>query len=183
MKERIKHLILFIVLVAIDQASKYWVKTDLAENGPIEIIPDVFSLQFHTNTGAVWGMMSGKTTFLSIFTFIVLAFIIFFYTKIPSSKKHNVLKVIVVCIMAGAVGNLIDRVFLGYVVDFLYFELINFPLFNFADMCLTVSSFLLFVLALFYYKDEDFAFLDQIFRRKKKIINSNDNSDDSSDSE
>jgi signal peptidase II len=69
--------------------------------------------------------------------------------------------------LAGAVGNLIDRVLLGHVVDFIYFEIINFPLFNFADSCLTVSSILLFLLAIFYYKDEDFAFLDQIFRRKK----------------
>lgn len=174
MKERIKHIILFIILVVIDQVTKYWVRTDLAQNGPIILIPDVFSLQYLQNTGAVWGMMSGKTTFLSIFTIIVLVFIIYLYFKIPSGKKYNVLKVIVVCIMAGAVGNLIDRVFLGFVVDFIYFELINFPLFNFADCCLTVSSVLLFILAVFYYKDDDFAFLDQVFHRKRVKHSSQD---------
>lgn len=167
MKERIKHFLLFIVLLVIDQASKYWVRTDLAQREPIVLIRDVLSLQFLKNTGAVWGLMSDKTTFLSIFTLIVLIFIIYFYLKIPSGKKYNVLKVIVVFITAGAIGNLIDRIFLGYVTDFIYFELINFPLFNFADSCLTVSSILLFLLAIFYYKDEDFAFLDRVFRPKK----------------
>lgn len=167
MKQRIKHLLLFIVLIAIDQLTKYWVRTDLAHREPIVLIKDVLSLQFLKNTGAVWGLMSGKTTFLSIFTVVVLVFIIYFYLKIPTGRKYNVLKIIVVFITAGAVGNLIDRIFLGYVVDFIYFELINFPLFNFADCCLTVSSILLFLLAIFYYKDEDFGFLDQVFRFKK----------------
>jgi signal peptidase II len=183
MKERIKHLIIFIVLVAIDQLSKYWVRTDLAQNGPIILIPDVFSLQYLQNTGAVWGMMSGKTTFLSIFTVFVLAFIVYLYLKIPAGRKYNALKVIVVFIMAGAIGNLIDRVFLGFVVDFIYFELINFPLFNFADSCLTVSSILLFILAVFYYKDDDFAFLDQVFHIKRAKTGNQADSDSNTESD
>ncbi len=167
MKQRISHFIIFILLIIIDQVTKYWAKTELAAGGPLVLIPDVFSLQYHTNTGAVWGIMSGKTDLLSVFTGIVLIFIIFLYIKIPAGRRYNILKIIVVFIMAGAVGNWIDRIFLGYVIDFIYFELINFPLFNFADSCLTVSSLLLFLLAVFYFKDEDFAFLDQMFRRKK----------------
>ena len=58
--------------------------------------------------------------------------------------------------MAGAIGNLIDRISLKYVVDFIYFELIDFPIFNIADCYLTVSSFLLIILAIFYYKENDF---------------------------
>lgn len=168
MKERIKHLILFIILICIDQASKYWVRTVLANRDPIVVIPkNILKLQYHTNTGAVWGIFSGKAGILSIFTFFVLLLILFLYFKIPQGKKYNALKIIVVFILAGAVGNLIDRVLLGHVVDFIYIEIINFPLFNFADSCLTISSFLLFILAIFYYKDEDFAFLDRIFRSKK----------------
>jgi signal peptidase II len=177
MKERIKHLLLFIILIGIDQLSKFWVRTDLMNNEPINIIPEVLKLQYHENTGAVWGIMSGKVEFLRIFTFIVLLGIIYLYLKIPNGKKYNILKVIVVFILAGAVGNLIDRIFLSHVVDFIYFELINFPLFNIADSYLTVSSVLLFILAIFYYKDEDFAFLDQLFK-KKKPTTGNDNSSD-----
>ncbi len=168
MKERMKHLILFIILIVIDQVSKYWVRTDLINRDSLPIIPDVLKLQYHTNTGAVWGIMGGKVEFLRIFTLIVLVLILFFYTKIPREKRFRPLSIIIVFILAGAVGNLIDRFTLGHVVDFIYFELINFPLFNFADICLTVSSVLLFLLAIFYYKDEDFAFLDQMFRGKKK---------------
>lgn len=174
-KERIKHFILFIILVLIDQLSKYWVRTDLVKRESIVLILETLKLQYHTNTGAVWGILSGKVTYLSIFTFIVLILIGFVYFRVPYGKKYSVLKTIMVFIMAGAVGNLIDRVFLGYVVDFIYIELINFPLFNFADSCLTVASILLFILALLYFKDEDFAFIDQIFRKKKKAATEAEN--------
>lgn len=168
MKQKLRHLILFILLTVIDQGVKLWVRQTLMNNDPIVIIPDVFSLQYHENTGAVWGIMSGKVQFLSIFTFIILIFIVFLYFKIPQDKKYNPLKLITVFIVAGAVGNLIDRISLGHVVDFLYFELINFPLFNIADSYLTVSCIVLFLLAIFYYKDTDFEFLDRLFGTKKK---------------
>jgi len=177
-KVQIKHLLLFILLVAIDQVSKYWVRTVLAVREPVVIIPKVLKLEYHTNDGAVWGLMGGKVLFLKIFTFVVLILIAFFYLKVPKGKKFNVLKVLLVFIMAGAVGNLIDRVYLNYVVDFIYFELINFPLFNFADSCLTISSILLLILALFYFKDDDFAFLDQMFKRKAVTPKNNGDSID-----
>jgi lipoprotein signal peptidase len=166
MKERIKHLILLILLVGIDQGIKYWVKIALMNKEPFIIIPNVLNLQYCENSGAVWGIMSGKVDFLKILTLIILIAIVFFYFKIPTGKKYNILKILSVFIVAGAIGNLIDRFVLGYVVDFIYFEIINFPLFNFADSCLTVSSILLFILALFYYKEEDFAFLERAFRKK-----------------
>lgn len=168
MKERIKHLILFIILIGIDQGSKLWVRMVLANRDPIIIIPKVLNLQYQTNTGAAWSIMSGKGDFLKIFTIIILAVILYLYFKIPEGRRYNALKLLAVFIVAGAVGNLIDRFYLGYVVDFIYFEIINFPLFNFADSCLTVSSVLLFLFALFYYKDADFAFIDQAFKRKHK---------------
>ncbi len=184
MGQRIKHLLLFIILVAIDQLTKYWVRTDLISRNPIDIIPGVLNLQHTTNNGAVWGIMSGKVPFLIIFTMIVMVLIIFLYFKIPQAKKYNALKLLVVFIMAGAIGNFIDRIFLGHVIDFIYFELINFPLFNVADSYLTVSSVLLFILAIFYYKDDDFAFLEQLFKKKKVAADANteDAKDDSSDS-
>ncbi|MBP1757100.1 MAG: hypothetical protein H6Q59_3498 [Firmicutes bacterium] len=173
MKERLKHSLLFIILVAIDQGVKFWVRQTLMNKDPLIFIPDVFSFQYHENTGAVWGIMSGKVQFLSIFTLIILVFIVFLYLKIPQDRKFNALKLITVFIVAGAAGNLIDRIFLGHVTDFIYFELIDFPLFNVADSYLTVSCVVLFLLAVFYYKDSDFAFLDQIFGSKKKSIQNN----------
>lgn len=185
MKQRIKHLILFLLLVGIDQASKLWVKSRLMNKDPIVILKDVLNLQYHENSGAVWGILSGKVVYLTIFTFIIMLFILYLYFKIPKNKKFNALKIITVFILAGALGNLIDRIYLGYVVDFIYFKIIDFPLFNLADSYLTVSSILLMILALFYYKDEDFAFLDQIFRKnkKKRVVSEENAIDDESDEE
>lgn len=167
MKQRLRHLLYVILLVALDQVTKYYAKTTLKEEGPLILIPKVFNFQYHENDGAVWGILSGKMDFLVIFTIILMCFILFMYFKIPQEKKYNPILLIWVFIFSGAIGNFIDRIALGYVVDFIYFELINFPLFNVADMYLTVSCFLLFFLAIFYYKDEDFKFLDNMFKTKK----------------
>ncbi len=169
MKERMKHLLLFIVIVGIDQAVKFWVRIALMNQEPMVIIPKVLSLQYHENTGAVWGILSGKVQFLSIFTLIILILIGYLYFKIPQTKRLSALRIIAVVILGGAAGNLIDRFLLGHVVDYIYFEIIDFPLFNFADSCLTVSCILLFILSIFYYKDEDFAFMDQLLHKKKAV--------------
>lgn len=168
MIQRIRHFIYFILLILIDQASKYWARTYLKINGPVSIIPGVLSLTYHENTGAVWGIMTGKTAFLSVVTVILTVLLITFYFKIPRERKYLPVQIIWVFILAGAVGNFIDRISLKHVVDFIYFELIDFPIFNIADSYLTVSCFLLLILGLFYYKDNDLEFIENIFRSKKE---------------
>jgi signal peptidase II len=135
---------------------------------PIVIIPKVLTLQYHENTGAVWGILSGNVEMLALMSLIILAVLTFFYLKIPNEKKYNALKIILVFIAAGAFGNMIDRICLKHVVDFIYFEIIDFPLFNVADSYVTVSSVLLIILSLFYYKDKDFEFLEHIFKKEEK---------------
>lgn len=168
MKERIRHFIYLCILIALDQVTKIWAKTTLQENGPVTIIQDVFKLQYHENSGAVWGIMQGKASILSIMTIFILAVLFYLYIHIPKERKYKFLKLIFVFIGAGAIGNMIDRIAYNFVVDFIYFELINFPIFNVADCYVTVSSILMILLAIFYYKDEDLNFLDQMFKRKKK---------------
>ena len=177
MKQRIRHLIYFILLIIIDQATKYWARTILKKDGPISIIPGVLKLQYHENTGAVWGILTGKTAMLSVVTVILTALLIYLYFQIPKDKKFLPVQIIWVFILAGAVGNFIDRISLKYVVDFIYFELIDFPIFNIADSYLTVSCFLLLFLGIFYYKDKDLEFIDNLFGKKHKKeehINGND---------
>ena len=177
MKQRIRHLIYFILLIIIDQATKYWARTTLKKDGPISIIPGVLKLQYHENTGAVWGILTGKTAMLSVVTVILTALLIYLYFQIPKDKKFLPVQIIWVFILAGAVGNFIDRISLKYVVDFIYFELIDFPIFNIADSYLTVSCFLLLFLGIFYYKDKDLGFIDNLFGKKHKKeehINGND---------
>ena len=79
-------------------------------------------------------------------------------------RRYLVLRILAVLIVAGAIGNFIDRLRLGYVVDFFYFCLIDFPIFNVADIYVTVSTFVLLFVMFFYYKEED---LDRIFRGRK----------------
>jgi signal peptidase II len=83
------------------------------------------------------------------------------YFRVPGGPKYLPLRLVLIFICAGAAGNLYDRVVLHYVRDFIYFSLIDFPVFNVADMYVTVSVFVLIILIMFYYKDEDFQFLDR----------------------
>ena len=83
----------------------------------------------------------------------------------PVQRKFWPIRICMILICSGAIGNLIDRVRFNYVVDFLYFELIDFPIFNVADIYVTVSAIALCVLLLFVYKDDDF---DSLFKNKNK---------------
>ncbi len=165
--KKLRHLLYLIILIALDQLTKYFAVTQLKKE-PITIIPNVFKLLYHENTGAVWGILSNQTGLLIVFSSIIMIAMVFFYFKIPDNKRYNFLRIVLVFITAGAIGNLIDRIFRKYVVDFLYFELIDFPIFNVADCYVTVASIALIILFIFYYKDEDFEFLN----KKKKVSKS-----------
>jgi len=167
---RIRHAVYAVLLIVLDQLTKLWVRRELTDKD-ISLIPGVFKFTFVKNTGAVWGMGSGKAgsvIFLTVVTLIILVGIIYIYLKFPSDKKYYPLQVILMFIIAGAIGNLIDRIFLGYVTDFLYFELINFPVFNVADCYITVSCFVIIFLVLTVYKDEEFDFLSLKGPKNKK---------------
>lgn len=170
--KKIVHFLLLLILIGLDQYTKYFALTVLKGKESIQIIPKVLQLHYHENTGAVWGIMSGKISFLIIITSIILLGMIALYFKIPQAKRYNILRILIVLITAGAIGNLIDRCIRQYVVDFIYFELINFPIFNVADMYVTVSAILLLLLSIFYYKDEDFDFLSK--KDVKKDVNPNE---------
>ena len=164
MKKWIQHLFVVIGLVGVDQLTKLWARTQFAGGDSLVIIPNVFRFIYHENTGAVWGILSNQTFFLSIVTIIAIAAMLWFYVKMPKTKYYRPLLWILLFIASGAIGNLIDRVFFGYVTDFIYFELIDFPVFNVADCYVTVSVIVLAILSLFYYKDDDF----DCFSIKKK---------------
>lgn len=159
-------IIAAILLVILDQVTKTLAKNKLEFNEPITIIPRVFKLQYLENTGAAFGMFKDKLLFFILLTLIVLIAIVYVYIKIPESKKYVPMKFVLVFITAGAIGNLIDRIIHNYVIDFLYFELIDFPIFNLADCYVTISAVLLLFLFIFIYKDEDFSFVS-ISKREK----------------
>ena len=154
-----------VFLVFLDQLTKFFAQKSLMGKEPFVLIKDVFELQYLENLGAAFGVMQGKKTFFVIFTVIVLLLLAVLYFKIPAQKRFRPVLWILVLFYAGAIGNFIDRVRLNYVVDFFYFKLINFPIFNVADIYVTVAAFFVIVLGLFYYNEEDY---EAIFPAKKK---------------
>ena len=137
----------------------------LMNQDPYVMIEGVFQLRYLENRGAAFGMMQGQKTFFLITATIAVALIAYAYFKLPWEKRYHPLRVIGLFIAGGAVGNMIDRVVLSYVVDFFYFELINFPIFNVADIYVSCATVLLAILILFYYDEDE---LDCLFPKKKE---------------
>ena len=158
-------LISFILLILFDQWTKSLAVANLMNQEPFVIVKDVFQLRYLENRGAAFGMMQGQQTFFVISALIAVAIITYVYFKLPWEKRFHPLRAVVLFIAAGAVGNLIDRLVLGYVVDFFYFELIDFPIFNVADIYVTCATIILALLILFYYKEDE---LDCLFPMKKE---------------
>ena len=145
------------LLVWLDQWTKQLAVEHL-KSGPYVIWEGVFELRYSINKGAAFGILQNQRIFFIITTCIVLAAIVYCYHKIPATKKNLPLLMLCVAIIAGALGNFIDRLYLEYVIDFLYFKLINFPIFNVADCYITVSCFVFMFLMFFVYKEEDLNF-------------------------
>ena len=159
-------MILSVVLIVIDQMTKLMAIHGLMNQQPFVILDGIFELRYLENRGAAFGILQGKKAFFIIFTILVLAFIAYIYLKrIPDEKKFRLLDGICILFFAGALGNFIDRVFRNYVVDFFYFKLIDFPIFNVADIYVTVAAFAMIIPGLFYYKEDDY---NKIFPAKKK---------------
>jgi len=148
-------ILTIIGLVLLDQYTKILAVKHLKDQADIPILKDIFELSYVENRGAAFGMMQNKQTFFIVTTILVVALILWFYHTMPMEKKFIPGRITLVFVVAGAIGNFIDRVSQGFVVDFLYFELINFPVFNVADIYVTCSVFVLAFLLLFYYKEED----------------------------
>ena len=161
-------IIFFVLLVMIDQLTKKWAVLFLKGQDPVILIKNVFQLYYLENHGAAFGILEGKSAVFICITLIVLALIVYFYVRIPFQRKYRILRIFIVLIAAGALGNFIDRITQHYVVDCFYFCLIDFPVFNVADIYVTCATVLLIVTILFRFKDEDVNELLQSVGLKKK---------------
>jgi signal peptidase II len=131
--------ILPIILILLDQISKYAVKSTLGE--PITILPKVFYIDYVENRGAAFGIFQNKQYIFILISIIICAAIIIYLIKYHKTMKL-IMRFSLILIFSGAVGNLIDRIRIGYVIDFFDFRLINFPVFNFADIFIVVGCIL-----------------------------------------
>jgi len=149
----------FFVLFGADQITKYLAILFQKGKEAFPIIKGVFEIQYLENYGAAFGVLQGKRGLLLILTVAILATLWVIYWKIPTGQRYFPLRFTGILLISGAFGNLADRLYRGYVVDFFYFKLINFPIFNVADCYVVIAAALLFFLISFYYTDEDFAFI------------------------
>lgn len=143
------YILLITLLVALDQISKFFVLKKLVPIKTYPIIKDVFHLTFAKNTGAAFSIFRDKQLFLIILTTLMIALLIGYFFKVIIQQQNLWLNVSFVLIIGGAIGNLIDRVRFNYVVDFFDFRLINFAIFNMADIFIVCGTILLAVLVIF----------------------------------
>lgn len=177
-----------ILMILLDQITKWLAVVNLKNKPSFVILKDVFEFRYLENQSAAFGVdllsiiqkifkfqyfidhpdvfLKVRMAFFTVLTILIVILFVVMYYKIPWNKHFVWLKVILVLFVAGAIGNLIDRIFLNYVVDFFYFKLINFPIFNVADIYVTVAAILFIIFCLFYYKEEDFELLFPAKRKK-----------------
>ncbi len=165
-------VLLFIVLIIIDQVTKLIAAANLKGNNSVIVLKDILEFEYLENFGAAFGSMQNMQWLFYIISAIVIIVLIFIFIKnAKMSKKYSIfeddkfnnqifnnrifLNYLLVTLGAGAIGNLIDRIFHKYVIDFIYFKIIDFWIFNFADICVTVSGILLVIYFLFIYKEDD----------------------------
>ncbi len=164
-----------LIFTGLDQLTKYLAVLYLKGQPDIPIIPDILVLQYLENKGAAFGMLQNQKIFFIFIEVIILCVIAYVLVKTPDHKKYTILHFILVLIASGAIGNMIDRVVQDYVVDFIYFILIDFPIFNLADIYVTCATVAFAFVILFYYKEEDFSFLSlkQKMTRQPKYMEEN----------
>ena len=147
--------LIVVLIVAADRFSKLWMTDFLsAHNGYFELWPKVFNLKYLENTGAAFGMLKdARWFFIAVTVLAVIAAIV--YSVKERRGMGWLLKISIAMIVGGAIGNLIDRIISGIVVDFFYFELINFAVFNVADSFVTIGAILLAIDILFFFDNRE----------------------------
>lgn len=164
-KKSIILVIATLVLIGIDQYFKYLAVQYLKPIGTKVVLQDIFSLTYIQNEGAAFGIFSGNKFLLVWFTaFVLLSLVVMI---LLNKIKNNFLFASLILIVGGGIGNLIDRIFLGYVVDYLHITCINFAIFNFADCCIVVGTLMLIIYFLFLDVKKD----DRINSSNKENVN------------
>ena len=133
--------VLIAGILLVDQLVKYVVRNHMYVGESIPVIQGVFHLTYVRNTGAAFNLFEGMSMFLQIVTFFALVFAVWFMEK--HLQRHWTLLLSMILIISGGAGNLLDRLFLGYVTDLFEFRLIHFPVFNVADIAICVGCFIL----------------------------------------
>lgn len=144
-------LIAVVILIVVDQLIKHWAATVLMPVGEMDFIKfgdlEILGLTYVRNDGAAFSSFSGAKTFLIVLTSIMIVGLIIFALR--DKQKHPFMMLSTAAVVAGGIGNLIDRIRLGYVIDYLDVKLFNFAIFNFADICVVLGAICLVIYVCF----------------------------------
>lgn len=152
LKIRTISIFVVIVLLGIDQLIKYYVDLYLKDNEPIVVIKNILQFNYLENDGAMMGFMSGQTAVMTVLA--VVCVVIMLVVVFTGMIKDRIDYWCVLFMIAGGLGNIIDRVFRGYVIDYIEVLFVDFYIFNFADCLITVASFALIIYQIYLiYKD------------------------------
>lgn len=134
-------VIIAVGIVILDQVTKWLTVQYVKPVGSVPVIQDVFHFTYVENRGAAWGILqNARWIFVGITAIVCIAIVVFL---IREKNISSLLRVSLSVILGGAVGNMIDRIFLGYVVDMIHVKCINYPVFNIADSATVVGTILL----------------------------------------
>lgn len=159
--------VLAAIFIGLDQWSKSLAVLKLKNQEPFVIWDGVFEFHYYENTGAAWGMLKDQQIFFYILTVVFCALILYEIYRLYRNPRYMPFVYTLFLVLAGAIGNFIDRLHLKYVVDFIYVKIIDFPIFNLADSYITVSVLILILLLFFYYTDDEFDEMIPLFSAKK----------------
>ncbi len=136
-------IILSIIFLIVDQITKILVVNSLVPGENIEIIKNIFSIIYTNNTGAAFSILLGKRIFLIVVAVLIIGVLLYYIKRNKIEKKIDIIALSFV--IGGSIGNLIDRIVRGYVIDFISIKLgnYNFPIFNVADILIVIGVFLL----------------------------------------
>ncbi len=147
-------LIVFLILL-IDQTTKYYAFHFLGREGKIVLIKSFLELTYTENTGAAFGSFAGKNIAIMVTVIVIIVLLLLKYRRLCKTGNYYDIKLAMAILISGAAGNLIDRIIHGFVIDFIYFAPIDFPKFNFADICIVLSLLIISYLLLFVYAADD----------------------------
>ncbi len=141
MKKRISFILsISFFIIILDQLTKYLISGYILPSQSIPLIKNILHITYIQNTGAGFGILKGWNTILIFVSLIIIGIILFYFDRIIKEKQTHIP---ITLILGGAIGNLIDRIFLGYVIDFIDFRI--WPAFNIADSCITIGALWLII--------------------------------------
>jgi len=161
----LQDIILLMLCLLSDRISKYFVIKKLKGHAAVSLFNGVFEFRYTENPGAAFSVLKDQTSFFVLICIVVILTGGYFLIKSPGRSKYILSHIFITMILGGAISNIVDRLMYSAVVDFIYVNSFDFPIFNIADIFLTVGTLGLVWALVFYYKEDDLNFLR--FKEKK----------------